>query len=104
MGLATNTKTEWGYYVTGDTDPTTIWTDGRKYVRTVVFVPSGTADYVIMSSAPQADGTFVNWLKMGSGGVAGEAQCPWNLGDGIPADNLKIQLSSGTGQLYIYLR
>lgn len=104
MGAATVTSTEWGYYVTGDTDPTPVWTDGRKYVRTVVFIPATTTDYVILSSTKNVTGAETNWLKLGSGGVAAHQECPWHLDDGVPADNMKCTLSNGSGQVYIVLR
>ena len=103
MGLATVVKTEWGYYVTGDTDPTSVW-DGRRYVRAVVFIPNGTADTVEMDSTKNVTGVVTSWLKLGSGGVANHQECPWHLDDGVPADNMRVTFSHGSGRLYIIVR
>ena len=108
MGLATVKQTEWGYYVTGDTDPTPIWTDGRRYVRTVVFIPAGVADTAELATKNNIKGdpsdSFTSWLKLGSGGLANHQECPWHLDDGVPADNMRCTLSDASGRMYIVVK
>lgn len=105
MGLATVVQTEWGYYVTGDTDPTPVWSDGsRRYIRAVVFSPNGTDDYAILSTTRNITGPSTNFLRMGSAGVAKEALCPWHLDEGVPADNLTVQMTHGGAQLFIVVK
>ena len=103
MGLATVTQTEWGYLVTGDTDPTPIFT-GRRYIRTPVFIPNGVADTVEMATTKNVTGPYTSWLKLGSGGIANHQECPWHLDDGVPADNMRVTLSDASGRLYLYVR
>lgn len=102
MGLATVTKTEWGYYVTGDTDPTPVWADGRKYVQNIAFVPNGAADSTILSTSRNLTGPYTNAWTTASAGVAGVAQTI--RVESIPLDNLKVQLSDAAGKVYIYLK
>jgi hypothetical protein len=104
MGLATVTKTEWGYYVTGDTDPTPVWTDGRKYIKTIVFVPGAADDTGELDTLRNIDGPSTPFSYYTSGGTAGIGQCYWHLDDGIPADNLMCTFSNSGGAFYIYLR
>ena len=103
MGLATTTSTEYGYYVTGDTDPTPIWADGRKYVQVLAFSPGSTADTVIVSSQNRTGGTFTNLWSTASAGAAGVAQ-HLTVDGCFPATNLKVQFSSSSAKLYVYLR
>jgi hypothetical protein len=104
MAAADIVKTEWGYYCTGGTDATSVWTDGRKYVRTVVFIPNGAADTMLLTSTKNVTGTATNWMELGSSGTANHQECPWHLDDGVPADNMKITLSDAAGAAYIVLR
>lgn len=103
MGLATSTQTEWGYYVTGDTDPTTIWTDGRKYIQAIVYCPGTTNDTVVISTSKQITGAYTNLWTSASAGTAGVAQ-EVRFDGNIPADNLKIAISNSSAKVYIYLR
>ena len=103
MGLATVVPTEYGYYVTGDTDPTPIWADdSRKYIQNVVFSPGATNDTVLLANQNRPGGTFTNFWSSASAGTAGVAQnfrC-----EIIPATNLRVTFSSGSGKVYIYVR
>ena len=103
MGLATVTQTEWGYYCTGDTDPTPIW-DGRRYVRTVVFIPKSTTDTMELDTTKNVTGPVTSWLKLGSGGIANHQECPWHLDEGVPGDNMRITLSDKDGRAYIVVK
>lgn len=104
MGKPTSTQTEWGFYVTGDTDLSDELWNGRRYVRTVVFIPAGVADTVELSTTKNVTGAYTSWLKLGSGGIASHQECPWHLDDGVPADNMKVKFSDGSGRVYIVLR
>ena len=103
MGLATVTPTEYGYYVTGDTDVTPIWADdSRKYIQNVVFSPGSTADTIELHNQNRPGGTFTNFWSSGSAGTAAVAQnfrC-----EIVPATNLRVKFSNGSGKVYIYLR
>jgi len=105
MGLATVTQTEWGFYVTGDTDATPITQmEGRRYVRTVVFIPAGVADTMELSTTKNVTGPYTSWLLLGSGGIANHQECPWHLDEGVPADNMRVKLSDAGGKVYIVLK
>ena len=104
MGLATSVKTEWGYYVTGDTDPTTIWEDGRRYIKGVAWEPAAADDTFYISTTRNVTGGDTQVISSTSAGTAGVTQY-WHWGDiGIPMDNIKIALSNGSAKLYIYVR
>ena len=104
MGLATVTKTEWGYHVTGDTDPTPIWTDGRRYVRTTSFTPAAVDDTAQISTSKNITGADTAFVKFKSEGVIGVTVNSWHSDDGIPADNAQVTLSNGGAEVFIYLR
>jgi alanyl-tRNA synthetase len=103
MGLATSTQTEWGYYVTGDTDATVIWSDGRRYIQNISFVPAAADDSVIIATSKNVTGAYTNMWSTASAGVAGVVQ-EIHYDGNVPADNLRVKLSNGGGKVYIYLR
>jgi len=103
MSAATITKTEWGYYCTGGTDATTVFT-GRRFIRSVVFIPNGTTDTMLLTSTKNVTGAATNWMELGSGGIANHQECPWHLDDGVPADNMALTLSDAAGAAYIITR
>lgn len=104
MAAATVTSTEWGYYVTGGTDATSVWTDGRKSVRAVVFCAATTNDTMTLTTTKNVTGTATNFLVMASPGAANQVECPWHLDNGVPADNMAITLSNAGGKAFIILR
>jgi hypothetical protein len=105
MAGAATVKTEWGYYVTNSgTDATSIWTDGRKYIKTIVFNPGSTADTCALTTTKNITGAATPMMTFKSAGAAGILQCPWHLDEGIPADNLAVAFSSSSGTLSIFLR
>lgn len=103
MAAATVTQTEWGYYVTGGTDATTVYT-GRRYIRSVVFSAGTTNDTATLTTTKNISGAVTNFLVMASPGVANQVECPWHLDDGVPADSMAVTLSNTGGKLFIYVR
>jgi hypothetical protein len=102
MGQPTITPTEWGFYVTGDTDLSDALWSGRKYVQNITFVPNAAADTTILSTSRNLTGPYTNAWSTASAGVAGVAQ---NIRvESIPLDNLKVKLSDAGGKVYVYLR
>lgn len=104
MGLATVTKTEWGYHVTGDTDPTPIWTDGRRYVRSASFVPAAVDDVAQISTSKNITGADTAFMKFKSEGVIGVTVHSVESDDGFPADNARVTLGNGSAEMFIYTR
>lgn len=103
MGLPTNTQTEWGYYVTGDTDLSAVIWEGRRYVQAMVFVPVGASDTVEVTTTKDIKGAYTPVWNTGGAGVA-VVQQEVRFDGNIPMDNPKVKLSAGGGKLYIYLR
>ena len=103
MAAATVSDTEYGYYVTGGTDATTIYT-GKKYIRTIFFTPASTADTATLTSNKGGKNTAVNCMEFKSAGTAGVPQFAWHLDDGVPYDNLAVTLSNASGHLYVIVR
>ena len=104
MGLATVVQTEWGYYVTGDTDTTVLESKGKRYrVKTVAFVNSATDDTCLLTTSKNITGASTNFINFGVMDSASQTQKITFGDDGVPADNLAVKFSAGAGQCYIYL-
>ena len=104
MGAPSSTTTEWGFYITGDTDAKDIWTDGRKYIQAVVWCPGSTDDTVELTTTQNNGISYTTLWYSVSAGTAGVAQAFGPFDGTIPANNLRIKFSNGSSKLFVYLR
>ena len=104
MAAATVVKTEYGYYVTGGVDATTIHT-GRQHVKAVGFVGADTNDTAALTTTKNITGVVTPFLTLQANGTAGELVVGPEFGEeGVNADNLAVTLSNAAGKLWVYIK
>ena len=98
MAAATVTKTSYGWYVTGDTDATTVTTD-QAFVRRIIYVPQANDNALALTDN---DGTSI----LSTIGPDADRADVYDVGGEIGTRYLGISATLGNGAdlLYIIVR